>query len=348
MITVKEIARMCDVSPSTVSNILNGKNNMTAETKEKVLACIEATGYRPNYFAQGMRRQNNRTICIIAEEICQFSSPRIVESIMMYCENHGYRTIFINLGMYNKWDNSGVRVGSSEMKEENTTPAFLEAQAIRADGVIFVAAHGRELDIVPENYDIPVIYAYAYSKGNKYKSILIDEQQGGESVMDYLFEKGHTKIGIIAGSKDSYHTIERLKGVMDAFSKRGLKFDEKQVVYGDWQRESGYDAADKLMKKKVTAIWAMNDIMALGAYDYIREQNKEISKDVSIVGFDDREIAAYAYPPLTTAAINLDEIGVLASQMIIEEIEKAGSADVVEEPRKIGCTFIERKSVSSI
>ncbi len=349
MITVKEIAKMCDVSPSTVSNILNGKTNMTAETREKVLACIEETGYRPNYFAQGMRRQNNKTICIIAEEICQFSSPRIVESIMMYCEKHGYRTIFINLGMYNKWDNSGVRVGSAKLIEENTTPAFLEAQAIRADGVIFVAAHGRELNVVPENYDIPVIYAYAYSKDNKYKSILIDEQQGGETVVDYLFDNGHKKIGIIAGSADSYHTIERLNGVKNAFNQKGIKFDDKLVEYGDWQRKSGYDAAKKLLKKNVTAIWAMNDIMALGAYDYIREQNLEINKDVSIIGFDDREIASYAYPPLTTVAINLDDIGVLAAQMIIDAVENPDNENnIVSEPVKIGCNFVKRQSVAKI
>ncbi len=348
MITVKEIAKMCNVSPSTVSNILNGKNNMTAETREKVLACIEETGYRPNYFAQGMRRQNNRTICIIAEEICQFSSPRIVESIMMYCENHGYRTIFINLGMYNKWDNSGVRVGSSELNEENTTPAFLEAQAIRADGVIFVAAHGRELNIVPDNYDIPVVYAYAYSKDNKYKSVIIDEQQGGESVINYLFSKGHSKVGIIAGSKDSFHTKERLQGVINGYNRQGIAFDEDLVVYGDWQRKSGYECVAQLIEKNVTAIWAMNDIMALGAYDYIREHDLIIGKDISVVGFDDREIASYAYPPLTTAAINLDDIGVLSAKMIIEEVEKSNGVGTSEAPRKITSTFIERKSVSYI
>ena len=89
MITVKEIAKMCNVSPSTVSNILNGKSNMTEETKRRVLEVVEKTGYRPNFFAQGMRRQNNKCICIIAEELLQFSTPPIVEAIMDVCEQKG-------------------------------------------------------------------------------------------------------------------------------------------------------------------------------------------------------------------------------------------------------------------
>ncbi len=348
MITVKEIAKMCDVSPSTVSNILNGKNNMTAETKEKVLACIEATGYRPNYFAQGMRRQNNKTICIIAEEICQFSTPQIVESIMMYCEKNGYRTIFINLGMYNKWDNKGIKVGSLDLIEENTKPAFLEAQAIRADGVIYVAAHGRALDIVPENYDIPVIFAYGFSKDNKYKSIVIDDEESSKVLVEYLISMGHKKIGVVTGTKENYHTIERLKGFKSALKEHDIKYDPKNVINGDWKRESGYSAAEELLKKDITAIWCMNDVMALGVYDYLIENNIKIGEDISVIGFDDREIASFAYPKLTTSAIMLDDIGILSAKMIIKEIEDPSYRKERVATTRVPCKFIERNSVKKI
>ena len=93
MITIKEIARECNVSPTTVSNILNGKPKVSQETKERVLETVNRLGYRPNYIAQGLRNQKTKMIGIIAEDIAQFTTPEIVEGIMSYCEENGYRSI---------------------------------------------------------------------------------------------------------------------------------------------------------------------------------------------------------------------------------------------------------------
>ena len=106
MITVKEIAQICGVSPSTVSNILNGKSNMSEETRQKVLGTIKEIGYQPNFFAQSMRKQNSRIISIITEDLNQFSTGSIVEAAMAYCEDHDYRTILMNLRLYDKWSDT--------------------------------------------------------------------------------------------------------------------------------------------------------------------------------------------------------------------------------------------------
>ena len=106
MITVKEIAQICGVSPSTVSNILNGKTNMSEETRQKVLGTIKEIGYQPNFFAQSMRKQNSRIISIITEDLNQFSTGSIVEAVMAYCEDHDYRTILMNLRLYDKWSDT--------------------------------------------------------------------------------------------------------------------------------------------------------------------------------------------------------------------------------------------------
>ena len=97
MVTLKEIARECNVSPTTVSNILNGKPKVSEETKERVLETVNRLGYRPNYIAQGLRNQKTKMIGIIAEDIAQFTTPEIVEGIMSYCEEKGYRSIVKNL-----------------------------------------------------------------------------------------------------------------------------------------------------------------------------------------------------------------------------------------------------------
>lgn len=93
MVTLKEIAQECNVSATTVSNILNGKPKVSEETRLKVLDVVKRRGYQPNYIAQGLRNQKTRTIGIIAEDIAQFSTPGMIESIMAFCEEKGYRTI---------------------------------------------------------------------------------------------------------------------------------------------------------------------------------------------------------------------------------------------------------------
>ena len=103
MITVKEIAKMCDVSPSTVSNILNGKPNVSEKTRQKVWQAVKETGYQPNYYAANMRKQSTRTISIIAEDLGQFSTTPILEAAMACCEEHEYRTVIMNLRLYDKW-----------------------------------------------------------------------------------------------------------------------------------------------------------------------------------------------------------------------------------------------------
>ncbi len=346
MITVKEIAKMCDVSPSTVSNILNGKTNMSEETRLKVLKAVEETGYKPNYFAQGMRRTNNKTIGIIAEELIQFSTPLIVEAIMEYAESKGYRTFLINMSMYEKWKKAyNGNLGDEGLLKKNTAPAFAEAEAIRADGVIYVAAHGRILDCVPEDFDIPVVFAYGMSHNNKYKSVVIDDSNSAEAIVDYLVKRGHTRIGVIGGKPDNPHTLWRMDGYRDGLKKHSIPFDDGIVVYGDWERESGERCADILLDKGLDTIFCMNDLMAAGAYDSARKRGLIVGKDISVMGFDNREISEYLYPGLSTSEIMFEKIGTRCGELIIEEIENEEKRDEHIQPLRVMCEIIPRDSI---
>ena len=345
MITLKEIAKMCNVSPSTVSNILNGKSNMAEETKNKVLEAVEKTGYRPNFFAQAIRRQNNRFICIIAEELLQFSTPPIVEAIMGVCEAKGYRTILINMSMYEKWRKIGVNLGEESLLKENTSPALIEAQSLKADGVIYVAAHGHVLDIIPDDFGIPVVFAYGNSISGKFKSVLIDDLGGGELLTKYLIRAGHTEIGVISGKAENLHATERLKGYRKALIDCGIKYRDDLVLYGDWERESGRECAKKLLAKGIKTIWCMNDLMGAGAYDAIMEAGLTVGKDVSVFGFDNREISEYMYPQLSTCELPLEDIGKTCEELMIREIESESFRKEPASLIKIPCKLIFRDSV---
>ena len=345
MITLKEIARMCGVSPSTVSNILNGKSKMSEETRNKVLEAIEKTGYRPNFFAQGMRRQNNKFICIIAEELLQFSTPPIVEAIMDVCEAKGYRTILINMSMYEKWKKPGVILGDEKILKKYTSPALVEAKAMRADGVIYVAAHGHAVNVIPDDYGIPVVFAYGHTRNNHYRSVLIDDFGGSAMVTRHLIYRGHKEIGVICGKEDNLHTIERLKGYRSALSDFGIDYNKDLVLYGDWERESGRICARKLLAMGVTTIWCMNDLMAAGAYDEAMAEGLIVGEDISIFGFDNREISEYLFPQLSTCELPLDEIGKTCAEQVIKEIEDENYRKQPADVIKVPCKMVQRKSV---
>lgn len=345
VITVKEIAKMCNVSPSTVSNILNGKSNMTEETKKRVLEVVEKTGYRPNFFAQGMRRQNNKCICIIAEELLQFSTPPIVEAIMDVCESKGYRSILINMSMYEKWKKTGVNLGDEKTLRENTSPALLEAQAMRADGVIYVAAHGHVLNNIPEDYGIPVVFAYGHSTLRDYKSVLIDDCGGAELLTDYLIKKGHKRIGVIAGKEENLHTVERLKGYKKILNENGIKYDENIVFFADWERKSGKEYARRLLEMGVNTIWCMNDLMAAGAYDAITEAGLAVGKDISVFGFDNREVSEFMTPMLSTCELPLKKMGETCAELMIKEIEDEDFRKQPAYKTVVPCELVLRDSV---
>ena len=106
MVTLKEIAYLCGVSPTTVSNVINGKAKTSEETRQKILQVIDETGFKPNIMAKGLRIKSSRTIAIIAEDLAQFTSPPIIESIMEACEQKDYRVIVHNLRLYDRWQDT--------------------------------------------------------------------------------------------------------------------------------------------------------------------------------------------------------------------------------------------------
>lgn len=342
MITVKEIARMCNVSPSTVSNILNGRPNVSEETKKRVLEVVRETGYQPNYYASNMRKQSTRTISIIAEDLGQFSTTPMLEAAMACCEEHDYRSVIMNLRMYDKWSDTWYH--DERKLQSMLSPVLNEIQSIKVDGLIYIAGHGRVIHCLPEDFSLPTVIAYARSENNRFPSIILDDEKGGYEMMKYLMSRGHKKIGIIAGVADNMHTQERLVGCQRALFEEKISYNPMCTYYGDWERGSGYQGAKKLYSEGVTAIWCMNDLMAGGAYDFAHEKGLVIGEDLSIAGYDNRQVAEYFYPGLTTNELPLQEIGYRSAEMLISIL--AGERDKADtQPIQVPCKMIVRESV---
>jgi len=347
VVTVKDIAKKCGVSASTVSNILNGRSNVGEQTRQRVLKCVEETGYQPNYFAQNIRNQGNRMISIITEDLTVFGTTPGAEAIMEYCDENNYRTVLINLRLYKKWKSTFYN--DPEKVKTVLNPALQEALAIRVKGIIYFAGHCRLIDYFPQEFPIPVVIAYGLSQDNKYPSIVIDDEKGGYDMTCYLTERGHKKIGLIAGAIDNLHSMSRLLGYQKGLYENNILYNPSLVYYGNWRRASGYLGAKKLLEiEGLTAIFCMNDEMAVGAYDYLYEKNIRVGEEISIIGFDNMELSDYIRPRLTTNEIQLVEIGKKSAEVMIETIEGTRNDYSGASPILMPCRIIERDSVCDI
>lgn len=348
MVTIKEIAKECHVSTTTVSNILNGRPNVSEKTREKVLRTVQERGYQPDYVARGLRKKKTNVIGIIAEDICQFSTPAIMEGIMKYCEERKYRTMIQNLRLYARW-------GEFWYENEGAYRSVLESViqemlSIKAEGLIYVAGHARVIRYFMEETPIPTVAAYAYTHSPYTPAVVVDDEKAACDLTQYLISRGHRKIGVIAGKADNIHTGSRLRGYQKALFEENILYNPNWVHYGNWDRAFGYRYAGEVVADGATAVFCMNDKMAGGAYDYFREHGIRVGEDISVVGFDNQDLAQYCYPGLTTMKIGLGEIGAGAAGILLDrlESEKDGETPAEVLEKKIPCSLIERESVKRI
>lgn len=344
MVTIKEIARECNVSATTVSNILNGKPKVSEETKQRVLETVEKMGYRPNYIAQGLRNQKTKTIGIIAEDIAQFSTPEIVEGIMSRCEEKGYRVIVKNLRLYARWSDSWYNNESSY--HSILDPTLKELESIRVDGIIYIAGHARMIRCFSEDFKIPAVVAYAFEENKRVPSVAIDDKKSACEIVRYLIAKGHKKIGVIGGRENNIHTQQRLLGYQKALFENQILYNPEWVRYAKWQKEDAYEEACELLNTDVTAVFCMADRMAGGVYYCLDERGLRPGKDIAVAGFDNQDIAEFFVPGLTTMALPLLEIGNTSADLLLRQMENP--EEEMPERVLIPCTFIERQSVHQI
>lgn len=315
MVTIKEIANICNVSVATVSNIINDKGKVSEATRQRVLKVIEELNYTPNTVAKNLKTKNTRSIGVIAEDMTVFALPDIIDGITEYCEKEDYQILLINLRLYKKYADAYYQ---DDSYKEDVYKEIYKLLAKQVEGIIYVSAHERLIHMIPKDLPIPAVVAYGFTDNPNIPAVAVKEVAGAEKLTNYVIANGHKKIGVIAGKIDSIHTKSRLEGYKRALFQNGIEYDPSIVVFGDWDRENGYQNTDVVMDKGVTAIFGMNDIIAGGIYDRLEELDLRAGEDIAVVGYDNREMASYELPPLTTMGLPLHDIGYLASEIIVK------------------------------
>jgi LacI family transcriptional regulator len=346
MATIKEIARLANVSTATVSYVLNDSAKISEETRERVLRVIEQANYKPNSIAKSLKVKRTDTIGIITEDITVFNTPEIIDGIDEYAEQSNYHIILENVRLYKKIGNNYQDTSKFAGIIQEITGVLLSKQV---EGIIYVGAHCRDVSGLIDKLAVPVVYVYCYTRDESDIAVNYDDELAAYELTKYLLGMNHRKIGIITGLMGSVQCQDRLKGYQRALYEHNILFNPEYMKIGNWERESGYTAGKELLllSQRPTAIFALNDLMGGGIIDAAGELGLNIPKDLSLVGFDNRECSFSYTPKLTTMALPLNEMGKKSAEVLINQITNHDTMHYSKD-LKIRCELIVRQSVAAI
>ncbi len=333
MVTISDVAKRAKVSRSTVSRVLNNQiHHVRDETRTAVLQAAKELNYRPNSIARSLKTKRSHCIGVITDDIDTPFLPSMLKSIEQYAFSRGYSALVCNSGY-----------------ESERQKAYVGMLAQRqVDGIIFAASFVYSYTQELINPGLPIVYAYSHSPHDKKNSVLSDDARAAEQAVDYLVDLGHQRIGYINGPENVIPSQERMKGYKQALKEHGIPFDPELVKNGQWEDPlSGYLATKRFLASQnpPTAIFAANDIMAAGVIDAVHDLGLKVPEDVSVLGYDDRDMARFLRPALTTVRLPMAEIGSTAAKMLIDCLEHGDSLmDSVYVP----CQLIVRESCGTI
>lgn len=327
-ITLNELAKAAGVSISTVSRAINDSSHpVNEETRQHILNLAKELGYRPNMVARSLKTERTFTVGIIVNSIVSPFSPTIIRGIQDHLKLHNYCSVIINAD----WD------------PEAEAEAIHQLISRSIDGIIFVESWLREANPTLDLANKPYIFVHRLFSGMSGNSVLVDEYYGTCLAVEHLARLGHRRIAFINGPQGWDASTHRLAAYQGALAQQEIPYEPMLVEEGNWEVQSGYPAARKFlaMAERPTAIFAANDLMALGAIYAIQEAGLRVPEDIALVGYDDREIASLSRPTITTVSLPCYEMGQTSAQLLMRWLD---DETVMEEPLRIRGKLIIRES----
>lgn len=341
---MKEIAKMANVSVATVSYALNGTGNVSEKKKKEILEIVRREGYSPNRIAKSLRTKKSNTIGVMVEDVTSFQTPRIINGINNLVEQMGYAVILYDMGLLKKTGNNFSQVEYYRDALKKSMQLFEKTQI---DGMIYVAMHDRDVSEFMPKTDIPMVLVYCYDTKKEHYYVTYDNREISESVVGYLYDSGHSRLGVICGPTSSLPARRRYEGFCRELEKYHISLDPSYVFKGNWEFEDGVKAykAYRRLRKKPTAVFAMNDLMAVGFMDAALNDGIMIPEDISVVGFDNRQECRFTRPRLTTIDIPLENMGKEAGKLLMRLID---GKEVEGKRIVLPCSLMEKNSVKRL
>lgn len=308
-VTIRDVAAAAGVSYQTVSRVINNRPDVAEETRRRVWQVIEELGYQPSAIARGLVSKRTYTLGLITADFSDYFFTQVIVGAEAEARKQGY---FFML--------------CSTERNPDDEPEYLRLLTEReVDGILFARPSTEEdsrhiLSLIQQG--VPLVTTAYWLPGEKLTVVDVDNVDGGLQATECLIKRGHRRIGMITGPAGWKSVNDRTEGYKLALSRAGIPFDASLVEYGDWSYQSGYEAMQRLLAKapQITALFAQNDQMAIGAMRALREAGRRIPDDVALVGYDDIPAAAYCDPPLTTIRQPMQQVGKVATHLLIELI----------------------------
>lgn len=319
--TLLDIAKKLKISTSTVSRALSNHPDISKETKEKVKALAEKLNYTPNPIAQSLKKNRTSTIGVLVPEIKHDFFSSAISGIEEVAYHSGYTIIL-------------CQSNESYEREVINTNALMNH---RVAGMIVsisqqttTGAHFQKL--IDRN--IPLVFFDRVCEDVEANKVIIDDQKSAYNAVQHLIEKGYKKIAHFAGPKDLSICQKRLSGYKEALFENNLPVKEEYILHGGMHETDGYNSMDELLKQNIVpdAIFCVNDPVAIGAYQRIKEAGLKIPQDIGIVGFSNNKITTLVEPQITTVNQPSFEMGKRSAEILIEMIENPNK---INEPRTI-------------
>ena len=329
--TMMDVAARAGVSQATVSLVLNGSPGarFSEVTRRKVHEAAEALGYRLASRGPLPAATDTKVIGFVVDEVT--TDPWMALAFE---------------GAREKALEHGISVTLAVSQGGDAQDADLFAQYLQQPlvGFIYGTILTRQVEPPPILFQTPAVLLNCYERRRKLPSVLPGDLEGGRAATARLIAAGRRRIGLINGQDGLDASRDRLRGYRQALSSHDLSFDPDLVHPGNWEPTSGHEGTRRLMalREPPDAIFCANDLMAMGCFEALKELGKRIPEDVAVIGFDNREIAQFLRPPLTTLVLPQYDMGFLAVEQLLDLV---GGLKPRQDQLKVECQLIERESV---
>jgi len=334
--TVKDIAKVLNLSATTISRALLGRSGMTSKTRELVLATAKRMGYVRNAAGAMLVTGKSRSIMFVvpdkAQNFYSLYQMDVLGGLIDAASEHGYN----------------VTVVLERMLPGTGDELFESFRSFRVDGAVLLLVRAREPRWNIAKTPYPIVVVNRIIEGLAADFVVADDQYGAYEATRHLIEHGHRELALVSGPTTNFNAIRRSAGFMQALKDYGLKPDYKLIsVANTISREGGFQAASVLLNggNTFSAVFCGVDILAVGAMQAFKRRGLRIPHDLSIVGFDDDSFASLTEPPLTTVRKPRYEMGRAAGLLLIDRIE--GRAPPGPTTTSVGINLVERGSVAN-
>lgn len=319
MTTIKDVAKIAGVSTTTVSHVMNKTRFVAEKTTEKVFAAVEKLNYAPSAVARSLKCNTTRTIGMLVTTSTNPFFAQVVHGVENYCYKEGYTLILCNTEGHFSKQRDYLRMLSEK----------------RVDGLLVICSDLNQelLDLLDKNKEMPMVVMDWGRQHVDTDCIQDNAKLGGYIATKHFIDNGHKKIGCLCGPLDKMTCQNRLAGFRHALNEANLKENPDWIVEADFECDSAVKATNKILQQKdrPTALFCFNDTMALAAISTIRQAGLSVPEDISIIGYDNIDLAAFFSPPLTTIHQPKKRLGKTAVKILMARLANKQSKQQIFE-----------------